>query len=909
MIEKYNYVTSLEKLGELDTHMSKGHDLIAVDTETNGLHFWKNVVIGISLSTDSKSGFYIPLLTWTPTGEEKTRKVKENYVQVREEGHFTCHWTGKQYPEDVTPSQYEAPEFITSFIRKRLKGQRLIMHNAPFDVLMIESTFGINLEEYVFCDTALLKHILDENTSCGLKETAILWQDLLKLDVSKAANEEQEVMGLSVIANGGKYLKTEKHIWRASFGPLAKYAIADTFLTYGLFEVGMRKLCERENKEKYINWFFEEEIMPLCREVMINMKRKGVNIDVSYFEELERETKAKLEEIEDVIIGLLGPSLSDFDIGISVDDAVTKKSLVERIIELEELDYPLLIKKGVAKKSLSKPAVKMSREIEPHWLWDYILGEGELKYSEKRLEEIKNDIYKEKEGKRYQFNIGSGGHLRWLFCDKFGYSRKDLPQTKTATAKNPIPQMGAEVLEEYFLGKYDFVKPLLVWKKLKKLHSTYILPALTLHNNGVLHMDFMQNGTVSGRFACRGGFNLQTLPQVEELDVCPKCKSDKLLITHPIKLLADIECPDCGLSEKNIICSSAIKEGFIAPEGYDIVNADYSSLEPRVFAFMSGDDKLKEIYWKGLDMYSKMYCDIFDKEGLYSPDPKDENYLKKVAKAKRDSAKPWSLGIPYGARGPQIANMNDLKKKVPDYKNGGLKEILDVNAGWQIRSDYLNEYVELHKYMLKCENDALTKGYVETLGGRRRHFEFTQDVYVLLLKMNTDTDWFLDLPRKDLKTINLNTVFNSRVLADILTKKGIKFWPREETIPSNHKGAPPIKVTTFVGDKGKPRDWSFIRALFQNELNNAKNMPIQGMAGHITNRGMLDITRALKSEGLDAWVNLNVHDEITGYSKKEDTARAVELWKDRMEKNYYTAMMDVPMIAEPLIARTLKDAK
>jgi DNA polymerase I-like protein with 3'-5' exonuclease and polymerase domains len=617
---KYNILCTEDDLALLDQFMThEKYDYIAVDTETNGLHFWKNVVIGFSLSINSNSGFYIPLLNWVPKGESKARKVKKVDYDVKHDGNFTCIWTGKSYPENVTPQEYSPPQFIKDYVKKWFMNQKLLMHNAPFDVLMIESNFGVNLEDFVFCDTALLKHVIDENTPCGLKPTAIQWQNLLNLDVSKDANTEQQEMGESVIRNGGKFTKKEKHIWRADPELLGKYAVADTFLTYGIFDVGIRKLAN-EYDPKHFTWFFDDEVMPLCREVIIDMKRKGVPVDVPYFEELEKETKNKLDALEDSIVQELGDILDNFTVGKSLDEAVSQKALVERIIELEDLEYPTFQSgKNIGKKSLSKAVVKKINDQEPHWLWEYILGEGEIRYSDERILEIKQKLYFEKENRRYRFNIGSDPHLRWLFCEYFGHDKMKLPQTDSATPDNPIASMKAEVLKEFFLKDYEFVKPLLLWKKLSKLHGTYILPILNLHNNGYLHMDFLQNGTVSGRFACRGGFNLQTLPKVEELEKCPHCGSRNIVITHPIKIIADITCNDCNGVEEGILCPSAIKQGFIAPEGMDIVNADYSSLEPRCFAFMSGDTKLKEIYWNDLDMYSKVYCDMEDKKGEYSP--------------------------------------------------------------------------------------------------------------------------------------------------------------------------------------------------------------------------------------------------------------------------------------------------
>src|SRR5690606_33043742 len=125
-----------------------------------------------------------------------------------------------------------------------------------------------------------------------------------------------------------------------------------------------------------------------------------------------------------------------------------------------------------------------------------------------------------------------------------------------------------------------------------------------------------------------GGFNLQTLPKVEELDKCHKCESKNINVEYSIKLLADMKCLDCDHTELDILCPSAIKSGFIAPPGYKIINADYSSLEPRCFAVMSSDDKIKDVYRKNLDLYSQIYCTMFPDGKNYSANPEDSNFLK-----------------------------------------------------------------------------------------------------------------------------------------------------------------------------------------------------------------------------------------------------------------------------------------
>lgn len=907
MWNKYNYVNTMDKIRELDKFLinpdgTKRYNLISYDTETNGLYIHKNTIVGFSLSVDKDKGWYIPILEWVPDLSSKKKKTKKGTkYDIFERGHLKCVWTGKIYPEFVTPQEYEMPEHIPMIIHRWFSGAQLIMHNAPFDVNMTEIATGVNLTDSVFMDTALLSHILNENSLNGLKETAGEYSRDLNFNSYEDAAAERKELGMSVFINGGAVTDKfkPKHIWRADPSPMCKYACADTFLTYGVYEVLIQKLVERFG-EKGVKWILEEEVMPVCKEVVMDMKRRGVYLDIPHFEKQAKEVGDYLNLMEDKFIEAIKPHLAGFKPSKSFESEVKQVNIVTKIIELEGLSKPKKYDKktDTYKETLAKGEVKKVYQEDPHWIWGYILGEDEIKYSSAKMEELKKQIFFEKVGKRYEFNMGSDNHLRWLFCEKLGYDKKKLPQTDSATKDNPIPSMKAEVLEEHMLEEHPWVEYLLIYKKLKKLHSTYILPAIDLNINGWLYMDMKQNGTVSGRFACGGGFNLQTLPNIEKeletLKECNKCYSENVEVEGIIDALCNRKCNDCGHVEKNILRNSIIKQGFIAPPGYKIVNADYSSLEPRCFAYMSGDDKLKEVYWEGLDLYSKVYCDMFDNNNEYSAHPDDVNFLKKKNKAARTETKPIVLGIPYGSRAYQVAIMCNKYKEITDKKTGAVRKVPDEAYGQWVIDTYLNTYASLHDYMEKMEIDCVTKGYVESMYGRRRHFESAPIIYkFLLLKGLSYTD-LIDCKPYTLSDKNVNTTSNL----------GNKMTFNEEELRQICKDLG--KEYSTCREKGS---WSYIRGLLKNDLNNAKNWPIQSLAGHITNRGMLETTRFFKKNHIDGWVFLQVHDEISCYVKVEQSEFGRKFLKEGMEDNIYAKGIDVPMIADPIVCDNIKDAK
>jgi DNA polymerase I-like protein with 3'-5' exonuclease and polymerase domains len=933
---KYNILNNAEKIKAVDSYLidpsgKPNFPIISYDTETNGLLLYKTSIIGFSFAVNKHQGFYLPILSWVPDPASfKTRTIDKVKYESFMEGRLQNIWTGKFHDEFVKPHEVDFPDFIPMFLERWFKQSQLFMWNAPFDINHTFINFGVDLRNNLASDGGLLVHIKNENESVGLKESAVVYKDQLGINPFAHADQEKRELKGSIIANGGK----SREVWRADPTILAKYAIADTFLTHGLTEVVLKELY-REHQEKYgeiEKWIFENEVMPLCKEVVVNMKRKGVYIDVPHFEKISSENKTKLLQLEDEFMKSIEPFLEGFEKGKSMDEAVSNQRLIKRIIELEGLPTPQLIDKktGESKDSLSKAVVKKEYEKNPHWLWGYILGEDEIKYSAEKLNSLKAQLYEEVEGRRYRFNLGSNDHLIWLFFDKLREDRKQFPKTDTSTVEDWKPSLDADSIRQILLPKYPWVISLLKYKKLQKIQSTYVEPALEYQIGGWLYMDMKQNGTTSGRFSCSGGYNLQTLPRVDDeleaLNECHKCEAkayDKKgnltgLISweEPIEVMANRVCHQCGHVESDIVKPSTIKKGFIAPPGYKIINADYASLEPRCFAYVSGEENIKAVYKEGLDLYSKVYCDIFDKAGEYSAHPDAPNFLKKVNKKARSWIKPLVLGIPYGAGDAQVANMTGNMVKYIDI-DGVEKERPNMDEGKRIRDLYLSTYPQLQGYMNLQEYMAIQYGFVDSKFGRRRHFIWAKTVgdffeekpcvnHLQLDRIDKVTAFIqtsskkltgVDCQIKDIRTGNFVFNLTELDLRELVKRLGMSMDPN------------PMKgIKEGVRQKG---GWKYIRSIIKADLNNAKNHPIQALAGHIANMGMLVTQRSFEAEGLDAWVALQVHDELMCYAREDQAERAKQLLQAGMEDNMYTQPLknDVVMIAEPVICDNLKDSK
>lgn len=934
--EKYNLINTPDLIKELDDYLmsqdgTPKFNLVSYDTETNGIPLYKTAVVGFSLAVDKYKGFYIPLLVWVPDPKSKKSKTKDKVkMEVYTDGHLLNIWTGKIHPEFVHPKDVDYPEWVPAIIERWFGKSQLFMWNAPFDVNHTYINFGVDLKDQLVADGGLLVHVADENESVGLKESAVVYSKQLGINPYVMADQEKKELKGSIILNGGN----GREVWRADLIPQMKYACADTFLTHGLVEVVMQEIAN-ERQEQYPQiekWIFEDEVMPVCKEVVIDMKRRGVYIDVPHFQKLYDQNAKKLLELEEEFMKSIEPYMDTFDKGNSLDEAVSHQRLIKKIIELEGLAMPQLFDKktGEYKDSISKAAVKKAYESNPHWIWGYLLDQDEIKYSEERIKEIKQSLYEEVEGRRYRFNVGSNDHLIWLFFDKLGENKRKFPKTDGSTVEDWRPSIDADNIKEHILPKYPWVSTLLKYKKVLKMQSTYIAPALELQIGGWLYMDMKQNGTTSGRFSCSGGYNLQTLPRVDDeneaLDECSKCEAKRLdkegnptgliEIDEYIECMANRICNNCGHVEYDIPRPSSIKKGFIAPPGYKIINADYSSLEPRCFAYESREEKIKAVYKEGLDLYSKVYCDMFDKAGQYSANPKDKNFLKKAYPPGRKMVKPIVLGIPYGAGDAQCANMIGamIRSEKPN-EHGVYEERPDMNKGKEIRDQYLSTYPELQQYMTHQEYMAIEYGYVEAKYGRRRHFMWAKKIGDFFDQVGVHNG--LNIEKLDkiqyfMKTGKKRLSGTTATVKDQLTGNIIFMLTEEDLVKLAEQLGMSFSMDKYGKDGIKQKGgWSYIRSLIKADLNNAKNHPIQGLAGHITNMGMLTTQRAFRRQDLDAWVALQVHDEITCYAREDHAEAAKDCLQLGMEENIYTLPLkeDVVMIAEPVICDNLKDSK
>ncbi len=470
--KKYYHVDSIEMVNLLIEHINQSEE-ISYDTETTGLNVRKDKIVGWSISGDIGIGFYMPTLVWNT----QTEQLEE------------CLIGGK------------GAEAISKKLIGMLKGKRLIMHNASFDTRITKNYYGIDLLEDLWVDTALLVHTVQEEGAgmgvFGLKPLAVSIQEHIGLDVEKAANQEQLELKESIKKNGGQTTKECFEIYKADLHILSKYAAADTDLTlricYHFLEV-----LKQENLEQF---FFEEEVMPLYKEVTVPMEELGVDLDIPLLEKTRDEITRDLEENKNIVIKsiLAIPEAKEWivDTALHTYRPSHKGTWAQNLVTLYALPLP---RSASGKYSLTKKAIE---ELEESNVKQFLLT-GDLKLlDEMEVVRISMSMWKEENEGQY-LNIQSKKHLGEIAFKYMGI--KPLTQTKKGQ-----DQFDMDMLEE--LAKtYEWAENLRIYNKLLKIKSTYIDRFLDNQEDGKYYFYFKQNGTVSGRY----GSDAQQLPKPKE---------------------------------------------------------------------------------------------------------------------------------------------------------------------------------------------------------------------------------------------------------------------------------------------------------------------------------------------------------------------------------------------------------
>jgi len=280
-----------------------------------------------------------------------------------------------------------------------------------------------------------------------------------------------------------------------------------------------------------------------------------------------------------------------------------------------------------------------------------LLAKLSLKFG-KRLEQLEIEIYK---AAGETFNIASPAQLQKIIYDKLRLHDK-LDNERIKKLPSGGLSTGAEELEK-LRGTHPIIEQIFEFRELSKLKNTYIdaLPKLINAKTGRIHTSFNQAIVATGRLS-------STNPNLQNI---------------PIRTDAGME----------------IRKAFIADKGYKIMSADYSQIELRVIAHMSGDPVMMQAFRDGLDIHTATAAKVY---GV--PE-------SKVTGAMRRTAKVVNFGVVYGVSAHGLQRQSTLS--------------------YAEAKQFIDKYFDTHKgirtYLDDVVKVARERGFAETLFGRRRY--------------------------------------------------------------------------------------------------------------------------------------------------------------------------------------------
>ncbi|WP_318732545.1 MULTISPECIES: DNA polymerase I [unclassified Roseofilum] len=252
-----------------------------------------------------------------------------------------------------------------------------------------------------------------------------------------------------------------------------------------------------------------------------------------------------------------------------------------------------------------------------------------------------------------EFNLGSPKQVSALLFDKLG-----LPPRKSRKIKTGYSTDAATLEKLQVDDQTGVVETILEYRMLDKLKSTYVdaLPQLVHSQTQRVHTDFNQAVTSTGRLSSSHP-NLQNIPIRTEF-------------------------------------SRQIRQAFIPQSGWALVAADYSQIELRILAHLSGDSTLVNAYQSQQDVHKVTAQLLFDRSEI-TP---EERRLGKVI----------NFGVIYGMGAQRFA------------REAGV----NAREGKEFIDRFNRQYPQVFEYLELAKKQAISQGFVETIWGRRRYFEF-----------------------------------------------------------------------------------------------------------------------------------------------------------------------------------------
>ena len=427
------------------------------------------------------------------------------------------------------------------------------------------------------------------------------------------------------------------------------YLTCGGFVTEGYLEEQVQKLCDG------LDTLITPDLKGLLKHVRVPETKNCIDTTIAAYLLNPLKNEYTYDDLARDILGLMVPSKLDLLGKLKIKKAADEKPEALELMVCYEAYTCIAAKNQLLEQLEDHGMKKLYDEIEMPLVYVLADMEKEGVRAEKaeleaygaqltgRISELETSIY-EKAGET--FNINSPKQLGVILFEKLQMPNGKKTKTGYSTA--------ADVLER-LAPDYPIVSEILEYRQLTKLKSTYADGlALCIAPDGRIHSTFNQTITATGRISSTEP-NLQNIPIRMEL-------------------------------------GRLIRKVFVPKEGYVFIDADYSQIELRVLAHMSGDQNLIAAYQHAEDIHRITASQVF-----HTP-------LEEVTDLQRRNAKAVNFGIVYGISSFGLSQDLSITRK---------------EAEGYIAS-YFETYPGIKIFLDRLVTDAKEKGYAETMFGRRR---------------------------------------------------------------------------------------------------------------------------------------------------------------------------------------------
>lgn len=427
------------------------------------------------------------------------------------------------------------------------------------------------------------------------------------------------------------------------------YLTCGGFVTEGYLEEQVQKLCDG------LDTLITPDLKGLLKHVRVPETKNCIDTTIAAYLLNPLKNEYTYDDLARDILGLMVPSKLDLLGKLKIKKAAEEKPEALELMVCYEAYTCIAAKNQLLEQLEDHGMKKLYDEIEMPLVYVLADMEKEGVRAEKaeleaygaqltgRISELETSIY-EKAGET--FNINSPKQLGVILFEKLQMPNGKKTKTGYSTA--------ADILER-LAPDYPIVSEILEYRQLTKLKSTYADGlALCIAPDGRIHSTFNQTITATGRISSTEP-NLQNIPIRMEL-------------------------------------GRLIRKVFVPKEGYVFIDADYSQIELRVLAHMSGDQNLIAAYQHAEDIHRITASQVF-----HTP-------LEEVTDLQRRNAKAVNFGIVYGISSFGLSQDLSITRK---------------EAEGYIAS-YFETYPGIKIFLDRLVTDAKEKGYAETMFGRRR---------------------------------------------------------------------------------------------------------------------------------------------------------------------------------------------